>query len=899
MSLRIILQEALSKESPAALQQFLQEAAGEDYDSFQELLQRLRRLLPSLPERPDATCNFPPTELKDSQDALLLSSGPVVPTVAQTDATLLGGKYKLRERLGTGGMGEVYAAEQFAPVRRRVAVKIIKAGTNSRNILSRFEQERQALALMDHPNIARILDGGSSPDGQPYFVMEYVKGLPITRFCDQERLSPRERLELFLPVCHAVQHAHQKGIIHRDVKPSNILVGLVDDKPVPKVIDFGISKAMHGPLVEQSIYTELNTVIGTLEYMSPEQAEFTNLDIDTRADVYSLGVILYELLAGVLPFSRKEELRGGLDSIVKIIREVDPPKPSTKLSTLKELPEIAARRKLDPQRLRKLLSGELDWIVMKCLEKERDRRYGTAASLASDLERYLHDEPVQAAPPSKAYRVKKLLKRHKGKAVLLGVVFLVLLASIAATTLGMIHAIQAEQQAEQDAATHRALLKFIESDVFTAMDVWERAKLGLPLENEIRLRSTLDRAAQQLDQGRFQKQPLVEASMRVTLGKAYKSIGAYEDALRQSERADQLRLAHLGNQHPQRLEVLEVLGSTLCDLHRFDKAETALNQLLKGRTHLLGSQHVDTLKARYLLCSLDHARGKLEQARDQLVKLVEDQSNSLGPQSLDTLISKKLLAATFFQQGKMGQADPLLTEVVKSLRDTVGPEHPDTLAAMNLLAGYQSHNGDYSQAELTYRQLIDAGNKVLGREHPYVMLFKNNLAVCLLNQKKYEQAEPLFRNAIPVFERIDPQHRFTLVSKNNLARVRLRRGDCPEAIRIFEAILPGFEKEFGETHSNTWNLLLGLVQAYYGDGHVDKGMATAERLLAMVQRQPDAPEAANLQVRAIEHLCQGHLHKKQPQEAEKLVRQQMELFPKDHPQRQRLEKLLVDIHKAG
>src|SRR5712692_3241288 len=310
------------------------------------------------------------------------------------------GPYKLLQRLGEGGMGSVWMAEQTGPVRRKVALKVIKPGMDSANVLARFEAERQALALMDNPNIAKVFDAGATEAGRPYFVMELVKGIPFTKYCDEQRLSIRERLELFIPVCQAIQHAHQKGIIHRDLKPSNVLVAQYDGQPVPKVIDFGVAKAMGQQLTERTLFTEFGAVIGTLEYMSPEQAEFNQLDIDTRSDIYSLGVLLYQLLTGTTPLSRESVQKGALDELLRCIREQEPPRPSTRLSESKDaLPGISAQRQLDPAQLTRLVRGDLDWIVMKALEKDRNRRYETANSLAMDLQRHLQDEPVLARPP--------------------------------------------------------------------------------------------------------------------------------------------------------------------------------------------------------------------------------------------------------------------------------------------------------------------------------------------------------------------------------------------------------------------------------------------------------------------------------------------------------------------
>ncbi len=365
------------------------------------------------------------------------------PTSEQPGA-IIAGRYKLLEEIGQGGMGTVWAAEQTTPVRRKVALKLIKAGMDSRSVLARFEAERQALALMDHPNIAKVLDGGLTESGRPYFVMEYVKGVPITDYCDATRLSVGERLNLFIQVCSALQHAHQKGIIHRDLKPSNILVAPYDDKPVPKVIDFGLAKAMHQSLTEKTLYTAHETVLGTPLYMSPEQAQLNNLDVDTRADIYSLGVLLYELLTGTTPLERQRFKEAAWDEIRRMIREEEPPRPSMRLSSTDTLPSLATFRHTEPAKLKKLVRGELDWIVMKALEKDRTRRYETASGFARDIQRYLDDEVVEARPPSAGYRIGKFVRRHRAQVIAAGLVMLALLAGIAGTTWGLIREARAK-----------------------------------------------------------------------------------------------------------------------------------------------------------------------------------------------------------------------------------------------------------------------------------------------------------------------------------------------------------------------------------------------------------------------------------------------------------------------
>ena len=324
------------------------------------------------------------------------------------------GPYKLLQQIGEGGMGTVFMAEQTQPVRRKVALKVIKPGMDSRQVIARFEAERQALAMMDHVNIARVLDAGATESGRPYFVMELVHGVPITKYCDDNHLTPRERLELFVPVCQAIQHAHQKGIIHRDIKPSNVMITLYDGKPVPKVIDFGVAKATEQKLTERTLFTQYGTMVGTLEYMSPEQAEMSALGVDTRSDIYSLGVLLYELLTGSTPLTHKRVQEAAYGEILRMIKEEEPPRPSTRLSDSGEaLASISAQRHMEPAKLTKLVRGELDWIVMKTLEKDRNRRYETANGFAADVQRYLNDEPVQACPPSARYRFRKFARRNK------------------------------------------------------------------------------------------------------------------------------------------------------------------------------------------------------------------------------------------------------------------------------------------------------------------------------------------------------------------------------------------------------------------------------------------------------------------------------------------------------
>jgi tetratricopeptide (TPR) repeat protein len=394
--------------------------------------------------------SIPPTSAHtpESYDAPHLLGATVHYRAGVAPDLLIAGRYTLQQKLGAGGMGEVWVAQQTEPVKRKVALKLVKAGMDSQAVLARFEQERQALALMDHPNIARVLDGGLTPTGQPFFAMELVNGLPLTKFCDEMKLTLRERLELFVPICLAVQHAHQKGIIHRDLKPANILVARIDGKPVPKVIDFGVAKAIAGRLTDASLATEQGAIVGTLEYMSPEQAGTSGKDVDTRSDVYSLGVVLYELLTGLRPIDARRLRQAAWTEMIRIIQEEEPSRPSTRLSTDDLLPSLAATRQTEPKQLTALLRGELDWVVLKCLEKQRDRRYETANALARDVQRYLADEVVEARPPSAGYRLQKFVRRHKVAVVAGSLVAAALVLGLLGTSLGLAEAQKQRRLAE-------------------------------------------------------------------------------------------------------------------------------------------------------------------------------------------------------------------------------------------------------------------------------------------------------------------------------------------------------------------------------------------------------------------------------------------------------------------
>ncbi|MGA8910753.1 MAG: protein kinase, partial [Acidobacteriaceae bacterium] len=485
-------------------------------------------------------------------------------------------------------MGEVWLAEQKEPVRRRVAVKLIKAGMSTREVMARFESERQALALMDHPAIARVLDAGSTPQGMPYFVMEYVAGVPITAYCDNHRLTTRERLDLFVHVCEGVQHAHQKAILHRDLKPSNILVTEVDGRPVPKIIDFGVAKALAQKLTSDSLYTRIGTLIGTPEYMSPEQALSSNEDIDTRSDIYSLGIILYELLSGGPPLELR---KAAWDEFLRKLREDDAPKPSTRIKSQdpKTSSEVAHRRHTESPTLVRQIRGELDAIALKALEKDRARRYASATDFAADIGRYLRNDPVLAVPPSLAYRTRKFARRYRAGLIIASAFALVL-------TVATVVSIWQSIRARHEAAMAEAVNSFLQNDLLAQASAEHQSGPDAKPDPNITVRTVLDRAAQRID-GKFANQPEVEVALRTTMGSAYNGLGVYPEARKQLERAVETGRRTLGADDPRTLAAQSRLGWTAYRQGKYAEAEALESQALAAQKRVLGPEHPDTLRS--------------------------------------------------------------------------------------------------------------------------------------------------------------------------------------------------------------------------------------------------------------------------------------------------------------
>jgi serine/threonine protein kinase len=632
-------------------------------------------------------------------------------------------------------MGAVFMAEQEHPIRRRVALKIIKPGMDSEQVIARFEVERQALALMDHPNIARVLDAGTTAAGRPYFVMELVKGVPITDYCDQNRLDPKQRLELFLPVCQAIQHAHQKGVIHRDVKPSNILVTLHDGKPVPKVIDFGIGRAIDQRLTERTLFTQFGAIIGTPEYMSPEQAGMGGLDVDTRSDIYSLGVLLYELLTGSTPLRRETLRQAAFNEMLRRIKEEEPPKPSTRIQTTEELPSIAASRHTEPVQLAKLVRGELDWIVMKCLEKDRTRRYEAPSGLARDLDCYLHDEPVEAGPPSASYKLKKYALKHRaGLATAVAFASVLLLATATsiwlaysatrarneariASELSKINEAKAKEQeflAEKSAAESRAVLRFFQENVLAAA----RPKgLDGGLGKDVTIRQAVEAAEPQITEA-FQDQPETEASIRDALGTTYHYLGENQRAIDQLEHSRQIRTRALGADDPDTLTSMNNLGMVLGDAGRPEMALPLLQETLELRKVKLGSDHEDTIGTMENLANLYHRSERFPEAIALHTTVLELRKKSLGPTHPDTLLTGNNLAMDFQAAGRYAEALPLLSETLKLRRAALGSDHPYTIGSMDNLANLYHRTKRLAEAIALHTEVLELRRTRLGLDHP-------------------------------------------------------------------------------------------------------------------------------------------------------------------------------------
>ncbi len=677
-------------------------------------------------------------------------------------------------------MGEVWRAEQVHPLQRTVALKLIKIGMDTRALVARFESERQALALMDHPNIAKVFEAGANEAGRPYFVMEYVPGLPITRYCDKHRLNIKDRISLFVQVCEGVQHAHQKGIIHRDLKPSNVLVSEVNDKGVPKVIDFGLAKAMGQRLTEITMFTELGDMLGTPAYMSPEQASRNEPSIDTRSDVYSLGVMLYELLVGSLPFDWETQ-GSGTASILETLTEREPPRPSTRFKSMGPSSQQAAvNRREDAQSLYRHVRGELDWITIKALERERSRRYASCSELAADLRRYLEDQPVLAGPPTTRYRLSKFVRRHRF-GVGVAATGIALLLAFAITMLIQARRIVLERdRANREAETSQRVSQFM-TDMFKVSDP------GQARGNSITAREILDKASREIETGLAGK-PDVQAQMMYVMGGVYENLGLYSEEKGLLSRSLDIRRHLLGPDDPETLRSAVRLSSALRHQGRYAEAETLQRDTLRTLQRVSGPSSPDALLCMSNLSIVLYNEGRTKEAEQLGRQTLDAELRVLGPENPATLWTMITLASAYFDQGRLQDAEKLYHQVLDVRRRILGPDHPDTLAAMDGYATTLAAENRRDESEKLLRQALASRKSVLGPEHRDTLMSMNNLANLFFMQGRYGEADKLERQTLEIQKRVlGLNHPDTAMSTYNLGGIALKNMNPDQALQLLRS----------------------------------------------------------------------------------------------------------------
>jgi non-specific serine/threonine protein kinase/serine/threonine-protein kinase len=739
------------------------------------------------------------------------------PPGVQAEQTI--GPYVLVRELGAGGMGQVWLAQQTQPVRRRVALKVIRAGIHDTAIVQRFFYERQSLAQMEHPAIARVFDAGTTAAGQPYLVMEFVDGLPITEYCDTNQLGLRERLGLFLKVCEGVQHAHQKAIIHRDLKPSNILVVEVDGKPQPRIIDFGLAKTTVPAVPGETLYTQVGAFLGTPGYMSPEQADPAVRDIDTRTDVYSLGVILYELLTGTPPFETQNWKQMRLDEVLRQLRESDPPRPSTRVSENRTASTAAAEaRAMPPFQLVSALRGDLDWITMKALEKDRDRRYGSPSELAADVERHLEHRPVMARPAGHWYELQKYVRRHRTLVGATAAAFLLLAAFATRESLQARRIARERDRANQEAATAKETADFLVR-LFEVTDPSEaRGKSVTAYE-------ILNQASKRIDTEL--QQPSVRARLELTMARAYKGLGLYQPSVDLAAHSWSTRRSLLGENDAATLESRSELGDSLRALGKKDDAETQLRATLDAQRAALGADAQAAYTTMARLGVVVYLKGDLKQA-EALLRESSDGLRRYGALATAELVGAlQYLGSALRDEDKREDALKVEQESLNLARKTYGPDHPTTLSSLDAIGLLYWDLGRLDDAESYLRQSLDASRRVLGPEHPDTLTTQANLGLVFLDRRKYADAEAAFRaTADGDRKALGPDHEYTLSAVNNLCAALRLQAKYDEAERYCREALDGRRRTLGEDNPRTLNSLNAVGSLQRSAGHLAEAETT-------------------------------------------------------------------------